>query len=101
MQYAEAIQNNRSGLPSNIETLEDVIQDHKEFLIDLDSHKNIFLALNRVSSHLAEHVTNNEKAKTLQSKLKGLNERWDNICVQADQWQKKLQEALITVINLN
>mgnify|MGYP002716562854 CR=1 FL=1 len=97
VQYAEAIQGNRPALPSSIESLEDVIQDHKELLIDLDSHKSIFVALNIVGDHLADHVGDVEKARILRQKLKALSLRWDKICSQASHWQRKLQEALIDV----
>ncbi|KAK6640340.1 hypothetical protein RUM44_012027 [Polyplax serrata] len=95
IQYAEAIQNSRPSLPSRIEALEDIIQDHKELIIDLDSHKSIVVALNIVGDHLADHVDDVEKARILRQRLKGLNTRWDKICGRASQWQKKLQKALI------
>lgn len=97
IQYAEAIQNSRPSLPSRIEALEDIIQDHKELIIDLDSHKSIVVALNIVGDHLADHVDDVEKARILRQRLKGLNTRWDKICGRASQWQKKLQKALIEV----
>lgn len=97
IQYAEATNRNRPSLPSNIEALEDVIQDHREFLVELDSHKSIVASLNIVGEHLADHAEDEEKARLLRERLYGLNRRWDVVCLQAAQWQEKLQHALLDV----
>lgn len=97
IQYAEAVQKNRPGVPDDIETLEDIIQNHRDLLLELDSHKSIIVALNIVGDHLADHVEDVEQARTLRDRLKSVNSRWDNVCSMAAQWQKKLQEALIQV----
>ena len=85
------------GVPSNIEQLEEVIQDHREFLLDLDSHKSMAMSINVIGSHLAEHSPTPTKAEGMRQRLALVNEKWDNVCEQATLWQTRLQTALLEV----
>ena len=83
------------GVPQGIEQLEEVIQDHREFLLDLDSHKSVAMSINVVGSHLAEHSPTESKAEGLRQRLAAINESWDGVCEQATLWQTRLQTALM------
>ena len=83
------------GVPQSIEQLEEVIQDHREFLLDLDSHKSVAMSINVVGSHLAEHSPNQSKAEGLRQRLAAINQSWDAVCEQATLWQTRLQTALM------
>jgi len=85
----------RRGVPNTIETLEEVIQDHRDFLLQLDSHKSVAMSINVVGSHLAEHAVNPVRAQAMEARLVAVNGQWDGVCEQATLWQTRLQTALL------
>lgn len=95
LELAEGTQSNQTLKKSNIEKLEDVIQQHKKFVLDLESHKSIINGLNVVGAHLAEHTEETERAQKLREKLDTANKRWNKVNETSNKWQETLRVALL------
>ncbi|XP_039283704.1 nesprin-2-like isoform X1 [Nilaparvata lugens] len=108
LQHSEATQSLYPATPpTNIEQLEDTVQDLWEMLLNLDSHKSLVVSLNIVGKHLAEHTEDEVKASELRERLARINHRWDMVCAESSRWQNMLQTALMeneefheTIMNL-
>ncbi len=72
-------------------------QDHREFLMELDSHKSLMMSVNVIASHLSEHSRDRPRVEALQARLGAVNAEWDRGCEDAADWQAKLQTALLEV----
>ena len=97
LSHARASLRNQRSVPGSMEQLEDAIQDHREFLMDLDGHKSLLLSINVVGAHLAESSSDEARSAALQRRLAEVNEAWDAVCEEAAHWQTKLQTALLEV----
>lgn len=95
LELAKGTLKQTSQVPTNMEQLEDAIQDHREFLMELDGHKSLMMSINVISSHLSEHSSERDRVEKLQSDLAAINDVWDSTCEDAAKWQTKLQTALL------
>ncbi|KPJ06862.1 Nesprin-1 [Papilio machaon] len=95
LQFAEATDEARTDPPHNYDALEDAIQDHREFLLDLDSHKALVVSLNVVGAHVAQHAREPAAGERARARLAAANARWDTACARAAAWQTRLQHALV------
>ena len=77
------------------------LQDHREFLMELDSHKAVMMSINIIGGHLAEHSCNEQKALETSQRIEAINDEWDRACERATQWQTTLQTSLMQVRHLN
>lgn len=97
LEYAKGTMRDTATVPTSMEQLEDAIQDHREFLLEMDSHKSLMMSINVVGSHLAEHTRDRPKAERLNHRLDDINNEWDATCENATVWQTRLQTALLQV----
>ncbi|KAG7175997.1 Nesprin-1-like 1, partial [Homarus americanus] len=93
--HAEATQSTQHNPPTPMEQLEEVAQDHREFLMDLDGHKSVIMSLNVIGKHLAEHTRDKRRATRVRDRLTAVNQRWEAVCAAASVWQAKLQTTLM------
>ena len=96
-QHHSAVGVGSASPPSSMEALEDAIQDHREFLLELDSHKSLMMSVNVIGSHLAEHSRDKRRVERLEGRLAAVNAQWDAACEEATRWQAMLQTALLEV----
>jgi nesprin-1 len=81
----------------SIEQLEDIIQDHREFLLDLDSHKMILASLSTISEHLLLHQRKKvEQIPHFREKLEKCAAKWDSVCGEETAWQLQLHKNLLS-----
>ncbi|XP_034243004.1 nesprin-1-like [Thrips palmi] len=95
LEHAEGEQSLQVTPPTSIEQLEDIIQEQREFLLNLDSHRSIVKSLNIVGVHLADHTDDEDRARELRARLASANTRWEAVCRAAAVWQTRLQSALM------
>ncbi|XP_059095107.1 muscle-specific protein 300 kDa-like isoform X1 [Tigriopus californicus] len=95
LEMAKATLKSNTSVPRSMEQLEDAIQDHREFLLELDSHKSLIMSINVIGSHLSEHSRDKPKVEKLQERLSSINAAWDNTCEEAMLWRVKLQNSLL------
>ncbi|KAK8381872.1 hypothetical protein O3P69_015107 [Scylla paramamosain] len=93
--HAEATQSTQHNPPLPMEQLEEVAQDHREFLMDLDGHKSVIMSLNIIGKHLADHTRDERRATRVRDRLAATNRRWEAVCAAASVWQAKLQTTLM------
>ncbi len=97
LESSRATLRSHRSVPADMEALEDAIQDHREFLMELDSHKSLMMSVNVIASHLSEHSRDRPRVEALQARLGAVNSEWDRACEDATDWQTKLQTALLEV----
>jgi nesprin-1 len=100
LQYAEKTQQTydfKALTTYSIEQLEDIIQDHREFLLDLDSHKMIVASLTIIGDHLSQHRQKAVvKIPRFHEKLDKNTTKWDAVCKKETAWQIRLHKALLS-----
>jgi len=94
LEYAEGTQSEQRSVPSSLEKLEDVILDYNEFMLNLESHKNIVMNLNIGGSHLYEHPEDTKHAD-INKALSRMNKRWEKVCIIAEEWQNMLRSSFM------
>lgn len=96
LDLAEGTQSEQRSPPNDMEQLEDVIQDHRTFLLNLESHADILTSSNSAGNSMVENTEDAECAQVLRDRLAVVNSRWEKICTAAAKWHEKLQIALLT-----
>lgn len=95
LDFAEGTQSEQISTPSSMEKLEDIIRDHREFMLDMDSHTCILTSLNVVGAHLNDHTERTEHTQEMHEKLELANARWKKVVDKANKWQQTLRMALM------
>lgn len=87
--------------PNELESLENAVLEHRELVMDLDSHRSLVRSLTGVLAHLSEHEETATMGKVeleqLRTRLRRVLEWWKTICHNSAAWQARLQIALLEV----
>jgi len=92
---AEAHQSDHSMVATTIQDIESLIQTHKQFLLELDSHKAVLMSLNLCQQNIVTRMGSKGEARKIKERLKKINARWDKLCKYAVERQLKLQASLM------
>lgn len=95
LETAEEKQAGWTSILKDMSKLESMIQNHREFLMEMIKHKPTILSLNMLTQKFVSSSKDEEKSEELQLRLKVLNKRWDILCQSATRWQNELQKALL------
>ncbi|XP_014668311.1 PREDICTED: nesprin-1-like isoform X2 [Priapulus caudatus] len=93
LEEAENNQNETGERADSVHELQTLIMQHRDFLLQLDKHKQLLLSINLGSEKYADGVT--PEAARLRRDLTALNQRWEAMCARARQRQRHLQRLLI------